>query len=224
MDLRAEAKCCSGCIHSNVAAADYNSFLCLVNRCVIIIAESIHEIVAGQVLICGENAVRIFTRNTHEHRKTSTGSDENSLITFLLDQVIKRNRSADDNVRNDLDAEAFNILDFLCDDLLFRKTEFRDAVGQNAAGFMKCLIDRYIISHLGKIACACKTCRAGTDDCDLMTVFDLRSLWFDSILFCAVSYKTLELSDGDRFGLQTADALSFTLGLLRANTAADSGK
>ena len=89
---------------------------------------------------------------------------------------------------------------------------------------MKGFIDSHIISHLGKVACACKTCGTGTDDCDLMTVFDLRSLWFDSILLRAVSYKTLELSDGDRFGLQTADALSFTLGLLRANTAADSGK
>ena len=52
MDLRTETESCSGCIHCNISSADNDRFLRFVDRRVIIIAESIHEIIAGQILVC----------------------------------------------------------------------------------------------------------------------------------------------------------------------------
>ena len=46
-------------IHRYVSAADYNYLLRFHDRCVIIIAECLHQVISGQVLICGKYAVGI---------------------------------------------------------------------------------------------------------------------------------------------------------------------
>ena len=86
---------------------------------------------------------------------------------------------------------------------------------------MKCLKYRHIISHLGKVSCTGQTGWTGTDYCDLMPVLLFCSFRFNIMLQCIICNKTLQLSDRYRISLDSADTLSFTLRLLRADTSAD---
>ena len=87
---------------------------------------------------------------------------------------------------------------------------------------MKCLEDRYFIAKFREIACTGKSGRAGTDDSDLDAVCLLRLFRNDPVLSGPVGNKTLKFTDGNSLALDAADALAFTLALLRAHTAADS--
>ena len=89
---------------------------------------------------------------------------------------------------------------------------------------MKCLKNRYLITHLCQIARTCQTGRAGTDDSYLDTVGLFRLCGNDAVFSGPVRYKTRQLSDGNRLPLDAADTFSLALALLRTYTAADSGK
>ena len=82
--LCAETKCGSCSVHSYVAAADYSNFLAVCDRGIVIIAECFHQVVSGQELVCGEYAVCVLTRDSHEHRKASTGTDEYCFKSFVF--------------------------------------------------------------------------------------------------------------------------------------------
>ena len=83
---------------------------------------------------------------------------------------------------------------------------------------------RYIITHLRKIAGACKTGRAGTDHGNLAAVFRLCTHRFDVVLKRVIRHEPLQFSDGDRLALDAPDAFALALGLLRTDTAADRRK
>ena len=89
---------------------------------------------------------------------------------------------------------------------------------------MKCLEDRYFIAKFREISCTGKSGRAGTDDSDLDAVCLLRLFRNDPVLSGPVGNKTLKFTDGNSLALDAADALAFTLALLRAHTAADGGQ
>ena len=50
----------------------------------VIIAECFHQVVSGQELVCGEYAVCVLTRDSHEHRKACAGTDEDC---YILDKA-----------------------------------------------------------------------------------------------------------------------------------------
>ena len=89
---------------------------------------------------------------------------------------------------------------------------------------MKSLEDGYIITQFCQIAGTGQSGRTGTDDSYLLAVFLCRSSRFDAVLSGPVSYETLQFTDGNSFALDAADTFTLTLALLRADTAADSGK
>ena len=81
-----------------------------------------------QVLVCREYAACILTRDTHEHRKTCTGTDEYSLKSLIFDQLIDRCGFTDNNVCLEFNTELFYFLDLFCNDFLFWKTELRNTI------------------------------------------------------------------------------------------------
>ena len=54
----------------------------------------------------------VLTRDTHKHRKSCTGTDEDSLKALFVDQLVDGGGFADDDVGLDLDAESFYVLNF----------------------------------------------------------------------------------------------------------------
>ena len=88
---------------------------------------------------------------------------------------------------------------------------------------MKCLEDGYIVAKFCKVSCAGKTCRAGTDNRDLVAVFLCCRNRFDTVFFCPVSNETLQFTDGNSVAFDSADTFALALALLRTYTAADCG-
>ena len=95
----------------------------------IIIAERLHQVASCEVLVRGEYAVRVLTRDSHESRKSGTGTDEDCLVALLVHQLVDRYRLTDNYVCLNINTELLHILDLRLYDTLFRETEFRDTVG-----------------------------------------------------------------------------------------------
>ena len=129
MDLRTETERCSRCIHRYVSAADNSNLLSCCDRSIVVVSECLHQIASCEVLIRGKYAVRVLARDSHESRKTGTGTDEDSLVTLFIHQLIHRYRLADNYVCLDINAELLHILDLRLYNALFRETELRDTVG-----------------------------------------------------------------------------------------------
>ena len=224
MYFSTKTKCCSCSIHCYVSAADNSYLLAVCDRCVVILAECLHQVVSGQVFICREYAFCSLTRDTHKHRKTGTGTDEDRLKSFLIEQLVDGDGFADNDVGFDLYAERFYVLYFFCNNIKLRKTELRNTVNEYAACLMQCFKNCDIVSHLCKIACAGKTGRTRADNCNFLAILFCRSSWFDAVLSCPVSNETLQLSDGNGFALDATDTFTLALALLWADTAADCRK
>ena len=105
-----------------------------------------------------------------------------------------------------------------------RQTELGNTVGQYTARLMKSLENRYLIAKLCQISRTGKTCRAGTDNSNFLSVGLFRLWGYKTVLSGPVCHETLQLSDGNGLTLDSADALAFALALLGAYTAADSRK
>ena len=221
MYLSTKTKSSSCSIHSYVTTADNNNFLSGYDRCVVVIAESFHQVTSCQVFICGEDTVGYFTRDTHEHRQTRTGSDKYCFEPFIFHQFIYSSGFTDDNVGVDLNTERFYIFNFCFYNFIFWQTEFRNTVNQNTTSLMQCFKDSYIVTKFCQISCTGQTGRTGTDNCNFMTVFLCRSFRFDTVFFGPVSYKTLQFTDGYRFAFDTTDTFSFTLCFLWTYTTTD---
>ena len=103
---------------------------------------------------------------------------------------------------------------------LLWQTELRNTINKHAASFMKGFKDLHVITHLGQITGTCQSCRTGTDNSNLLAFLLLGRNRCNIVLSCPICCKTLKLTDGDRLTLDTEDTLAFTLGFLRAYTAA----
>ena len=224
MYFRTKTQGCSRSIHCHVSAADNSDFFAVSDRGIVVLAVCFHQVVSGQIFICREYAVCLFSRDSHEHRKTCAGTDEDSLKAFLLHQFVDGHGFSDDDIGFDFYAERFYVLDLFCNDFILRKTELRNSVAQNTAGFVQRFKDGYVIAQTCQIAGTGKACRTGTDDSDFVSVLFRGSSRFDPVLFRPVRNETLQFSDGNRVTFDTADTFSFALAFLRADTSADCRK
>ena len=224
VNLSAETKSSSGSVHRYVSAAYYSYLVSCCDRCVIIVAEGLHQVASCQVLVSGEYAVGVLSRNSHELRKSCTGTDKYGVEALFLHQLVDGNRFSNYYVCLNLYAQLSYVVNLRLNNAALRKTELWNTVGKNAACLVKGLENLYFISKLGQIACTGKSCRAGTNDSDSLAVLLLSCLRNKAVLSCPVSNKTLQLSDGNRLSLDSSDTFSLTLALLRTNAAADSRK
>ena len=136
MSLTAKTKCCTGSVHSNVTTTDYNNFLAVYDRGIIALIKCFHQVVSGQELVCRQNTTSGLTRNTHEFRKSCTGTNEYCIESFVLNQLINGNSLTDDNISLDLNTERFYVLNFRCNYAIFRKTELRNTIYKYSTCFM----------------------------------------------------------------------------------------
>ncbi len=65
-------------------------------------------------LVCREYTACILTRDTHEHRKSCTGTDEYRIKAFLFHQLIDLYGFTDDNVGLDIHTECFYVFYLGC--------------------------------------------------------------------------------------------------------------
>ena len=87
---------------------------------------------------------------------------------------------------------------------------------------MESFKNRYIITKFSKVSRTGKPGRACTDYGYLLSVRLSCLSRLEAMFSCPVRYKTLQLSDGNRLSLDTADTNAFTLCLLRTYSSANS--
>ena len=224
MGLSAEAEGSPCRVHSHVAAADDDSLFGLHDRSSGIGAERLHQIAPGEIFVGGEDAHGLLAGNVHKLGKAGAGTDEYGIVALFLHQGINGSGLADDAVCLDLDTKCLDILDLLLDDRFLGKTEFGDAVDENAARLVQGFENSDVITHAGQITCAGEAGGAGTDDGDLFALGGCIGGGFDAHGAGGIRHIALQLADGDGLSLDTADADAFALALLRTYTAADSGQ
>ena len=71
-------------VHSNVTAADNSDCLAVADGGIIFGQICLHQIDSCQVFICRKYTVCLFSRNTHELRKSGSGADKYCIISFFL--------------------------------------------------------------------------------------------------------------------------------------------
>ena len=163
----AQAQGRAGRVHRDVAAAHDAHLLAGVDRGEIILAPGLHQVVAGEELVGGEDAVEVLAGDVHELGQAGTGAHEDGFEAFVVHQGVDGDGTAHDDVGLDLDAERADGVDLVAQDLVFRKAEFGDAVFKHAAGFVERLEDGDVVAPLRQIARARQTCRAAADDSNL---------------------------------------------------------
>ena len=77
-----------------------------------------------------ENTPFAFSaRDSHESRKTCTGTDEDSLVALFIHQLVDCYRLTDNYVCLNINAELLHVLDLWLHNALFRETELWNTVG-----------------------------------------------------------------------------------------------
>jgi len=89
---------------------------------------------------------------------------------------------------------------------------------------VQCLKYSYLVAQASEVACAGQTGRACTNDGNLVTVGRRFYRLLGAVFARVVGNKALQTADGYRLALDAAHAVTLTLALLRAHTAADRRK
>ena len=188
----------------------------------IVLAVGLHQVVAGEELVGGEDTVAVLARDAHEFREARAGPYEHSLEPFLVEKIVYGQGSAYDDIRLDLHAKLAHFLDFVRKHRVLWKAELGDAVNQHAADLVKGLEYGDVVAPFREVARAGKTCRAGAHYCHLFSLADLLHfrLWSHSVLAAPVGRKALQVADCDTLALDAEHAAAFALGFLRAHAAA----
>ena len=224
MHLRAEAKRSPRRVHRHISAADHDDLLSALDRRIRILPIGLHQIISREELIRGVDAVRGLTRNIHKLRKPRPGPEKDRVEALLIQELVHRDGSSDQNIGLDLHSELFHILDLRDNHPVLWKTELRDPIEKHAARLMEGLKDRHLVAELREISRAGQPGGTRSDDGDLPAV-RLSGLRGDiAVLPRPVGHIALELSDRDRLSLDPSHAHTLALRLLRADSSADSGK
>ena len=210
-----------GRIHGHVAAADNGDFLAPDDRGIVFREQvGLHQIRAGQIFVGGTDAVQVLTGNPHKFRQPGPGPHERGVETFI-EEVIHGDDLTHDHIIFEADTHLFQIGYFRVNDH-FRQPEFRDTVNQHPAGFMKGFKNGDIVSLLGQVTGAGQPGRPGADNGDFFIGFFPYVRWFrDALIPFEISGKTLQDTDGHRFGFDADDTFLFTLFFLGTDPAAN---
>ena len=83
MYVSAQAQRGSRGVHGHVSAAHDGHLFARRDGGVIVVAECLHQVASGQILIGGEYAVGVLSGDAHELGKSGAGAHEHSLKAFL---------------------------------------------------------------------------------------------------------------------------------------------
>ena len=219
MDLGAHSFSASCSVHGNVSAAYNRNLFVLFDWGVVLVQVALHQVDSGQVLVGGVYTYQVLALDVHELRKAGTGTNEYSIVSFI-EQVLDVQRSSHYYVVVEGNALLPQGVDFVCYDI-FRQTEFRNSVYQHAALFVEALENGDLVSLVYQVSGCSQSGRAGTDNGSLLAVgWDFFYFIVADVLSVPIRYETLQSAYGNRLALDSANALSFALGFLRAYTSA----
>jgi hypothetical protein len=186
--------------------------------------EGLHEVVPGEVLVGGEDAVQVLAGDVHEPGESRAGADKDRVVSVLLHELGDGADLADHVVHLEFDAELLQVLHFPLHDGL-GEAELGDAVDEDAAGLVESLEDGHVVAGLDAVAGNGEPGGAGADDGDLLARLGgrlgHRRL---ALLGFPVGDEALQAADGHGLLLLAEDADLLALVLLRADAAADGGK
>ena len=183
---------------------------------------SLHEIGPGQIFIGRVNPAEILPRDAQKLGKAGAQTQEHGVI--FLQQLVHGLDPSDHTVNLDLYSQPLHIID-LCLDNVLGKTEFRNAVNQDATGLMEGLKDGHFVSFQDQVSCQGQPCRARSDDSHFFP--GGRCLFRNgdaSLLPFPVCGEPLQPADRDRFILFSNDAEFFALVFLGTDSAANGRK
>ena len=202
-------------VHSNVTATKDNDVLAVLGWGVVLReVVSLHEVNAGEVLVCKEDVWQILARDVEKLWKASAGCNVDC-VKALLKELFCIGDTTNNRVELKLNAQLLEAVNLTLNNSLW-KTELRNTVDQNAAAGEECLKDGNVKAVTSKLASASNTGRTGAYNCNLLAV-----LWSDSWLgskLRLIAKEALELTNSNWFAALTHDADALALVLLWANT------
>lgn len=203
-------------VHRDVTASDHHDPLADIDRRIVTIVVSLHQIRPGQKFVRRNHPVQVLAGNTHKTRQSRARPDEHGRIAFFVEQRIDRHGTSYDHVGFDLDAQLQYVLNLFGHDLFFRQAEFGNSVLKHAAGLMQRFENLDAVSHFSQVGSAGQTGRAAADDGHFFTVGRSRRNRFAAVGNAPVADETFQFADRDRLALDTEDAGAFALTFLRA--------
>ena len=210
-------------VHSNITATANRNLLCAVDGGLAVFTICLHKVDTGQKFVGGINALEVFALDAHKFGKTCARADKYSLEAFFLHKLVDRDHLTHNGVGANFNTQSLKGFDFLSNDCL-GQTEFGNTVNQNAARNVECFENSYVVTLLCKVACTGETCRARADNRNLVTVAFGTGGKILTVCVVIIGNESFKSADCNRFALDAANTFAFTLGLLRANSAADSGE
>ena len=219
-DLGAEPQCRPRGIHGHVSSAHYGYPVTRIDWCHVVVAVSFHQIVPRQELIRRKYPVEILAGNVHESRKPCSGTYENSLVSFIVEQFVYAYGLPNHGIGLYADPHGFDIGYFAGHHGIFRKPELGNAVFKHAAGLVQGFEHSHLITEFCKVASTGQRSRAAAHYGDAMPVGRGALGKTDSVFTAPVPYETLQLAYRYRLPFHTEDATAFALQLLRADPAA----
>ena len=192
--LGTKTLCRTDGVHGNVSATKDDNVLAVLSRGVILReVVSLHEVNAGEILVCEEDVGEVFTWDIQKFWQTGAGCDVDG-IEALLEKFVGISNATYNRVVLKLHAKVFEAVNLALNNGLW-KTEFWNTVDQNAAAGEECLKDGNVKAVTSKLASASNTGRTRAYNCNLLAV-----LWSDCWLgskFRLVSKEALQLADGN---------------------------
>ena len=194
----------------------------MLNRSVRVFRVSFHKVCTSQELICRIHTLEILAGNTHKSGQTRARTDKDCFKT-LLKKLVNSNCSSDNGISVYSYAQRFKTVYLFLNDSLWQ-TELGNTVHQNSSRKVQSFKYGHLIAEACKISCTGKTCRSRADNSSLVTV-RLRLFGFGcTVLVVPIGNETLQSADAYGIALDTADALSLALGLLRTYPSAYCGQ
>jgi len=183
----------------------------------------LHEVGPGQVLVGREHAHQVLARDLHELGQARANAKIHG-VEALLKEFVHGHGAAHDHVAFQTYALSLQAGHLGADDVL-GQPEFRDAVDEHAAGFVKSLEEADFMAFEGQVAGHGQAGRPRTDHGHLPARGRVAGGQFaDMVLAFPVGGETLQVADGHGFALAAQQAVAFALDLLGADPAADGGQ
>ncbi|OPZ20292.1 MAG: hypothetical protein BWZ10_00699 [candidate division BRC1 bacterium ADurb.BinA364] len=209
-------------IHRHIAASD-DSHALATDRRRVVIGELIrfHQVGARQVFVGRINADQVFSRDAHKRRQARARSDKDRMIAHFAHQLVERGVAADDEIRNELDAHALQIIDLGAHDF-DRQAEFGDAIRQHAAEILQSLEHCHFMAQTAQIARYGQSGRTGADDGHPFAGRSGQRRHFNlARIALVIGSEPLQPADRHRLILDADDTLALALLLLGADSPAD---
>ena len=222
MYLSAKTQGCTRSIHSNISATDHSNLLAYIIRSLVAFLVCEKQIVASQKFVCRNYTTKIFARNLHEIRQTSTRTNENCFEMLLVHKFVDRNRTTYDDILLKLSTEFLQILNLVLYNGMLWQTERRNAIHKYASIFVQSLKNGNIVAHSQKFLCTGKSRRSTSDNSHLVSVLLNLYAKVEVVFARPITDKTLKFANRNRFALYAENALALALCFLRTNATADS--